>query len=168
MFHVPESASTAHVAVHPTPVVSPADGGSMGWGRKKCHVTHSGCAQPGLVADPATRRMFTGPRPASRRGPWASSGLPPGRVSCLTPLCSMGWFVNHTESTPSSETNLPWETLPGAQVPRWLNSDYLKAAEHCPVGLCCIDGITVCSSMYLSLCDFSLKGLNGLLLHNVD
>ena len=63
--------TATHVAAHPT-----QDGGSTGLGREKCHVGLSGYAQPGPMADPATRRSLTSPPSGtgSECGPQASSG----------------------------------------------------------------------------------------------
>ena len=41
----PVTTTANHVAAHPTPAVSPEDGGSTGWGREKCHIAFR--AEPG-------------------------------------------------------------------------------------------------------------------------
>ena len=85
----PITTTATHVAAHPTPAVSPADCGSTGWGREKCHVALLGCAWPGPVADlQGARSRALRPGLAPDMGP----GLPPGRVSCLTTPFFMGYF----------------------------------------------------------------------------
>ncbi len=65
---------------------TPISGGPAGW--RSDHVTSLGCAQPGSVANLATRCSLTGPPcgPGSRQGP----GLPLSRVTFLLPQFVMG------------------------------------------------------------------------------
>ncbi|KAK5851378.1 hypothetical protein PBY51_002179 [Eleginops maclovinus] len=73
----PSAFTATLLAAHPTPSLFPVGGGPAG--RRSggvAHVAFSGCARPGSVASPATRRSLTSPPsgPGSRRGPRASSG----------------------------------------------------------------------------------------------
>ena len=79
----PVITTATHVAEHPTSAVSPAYGGSKGWGREKCHVAFSGCAQPGQwqTRPPGARSWALSPSLT----PYVGPGLSPGRVSRLTP-----------------------------------------------------------------------------------
>ena len=94
---------STHVAAHPTPAVSPADGGSTGWGREKCHVA--------LRAVPGRAPWQTWPPGDGSRAlrpglaPDVGPELPPGRVSCLTLLFLMGYF----------EPYLVWPRAPSRQ-----------------------------------------------------
>ena len=77
----PLTFAATHVAVHPTPMGRVRCEPTHPTGRRGvggCHVVYSGCAQPGSVANPATRHSPSSPPsgPGSRREPPASSGPP--------------------------------------------------------------------------------------------